>query len=84
MDSQRMCVVCREMKSKEELIRVVKMPDGAVIDESFKAQGRGAYICKKSECINMARRRKAFERSLSCGMSADFYDGLEAMITDAE
>ncbi len=84
MESQRMCVVCRQMKSKTELVRVVRVPDGARIDETFKAQARGAYICKTPECIKNARRRRAFERSLSCGVSAELYDSLEAMMADAK
>ena len=72
------------MKPKEDLLRVVKLPQGIVLDNTFKAQGRGAYICKESECIKMARKRRAFERSLSCGVDAGLYDYLEAMITDAE
>ena len=41
----RMCVGCREMKPKKELIRVVHQPDGGVIlDRTGKAAGRGAYL----------------------------------------
>jgi len=83
MNSQRMCVVCRQMRPKEELLRIVRMPDGIRIDETFKAQGRGAYICKSVQCIKEARRRRAFERSLSSGVGAELYDSLEAMIADA-
>lgn len=83
MNSQRMCVVCRQMKSKTELLRVVRVSGVTEIDESFKAQGRGAYICKATECIQNARRRRAFERSLSCGVAAELYDSMEAMIADA-
>ena len=84
MNSQRMCVVCRQMKPKEELVRVVRLNDEIEFDETFKAQGRGAYICKCAECINNARRRRAFERSFSCGIGAELYDKLEAMIADAK
>lgn len=84
MDSRRMCVICRQMKLKEELIRVVKMPDGIEIDITFKAQGRGAYICRQNGCIENARRRRAFERSFSGSVGAELYDSLEAMKTDAE
>ncbi len=84
MNSQRMCVVCRQMKFKEELIRVVKTPNGAAVDTTFKAQGRGAYICNLGDCIKNARRRRAFERSLSGNVAAELYDSLEALIADAE
>ena len=48
----RMCIVCRQMKQKQELVRVVKNKEGEVfIDPTFKANGRGAYVCKDQQCI---------------------------------
>ena len=65
MDSLRMCVVCRQMKSKSELLRTVKVKgEDPRIDLTFKAQGRGAYICKDKKCIESAEKRKVFERAL--------------------
>ena len=84
MDSQRMCVVCRQMKLKNELIRVVKLVDGAAVDTTFKAQGRGAYICRTSGCIENARHRRAFERSFSGSVKPELYDSLEEIVTNAE
>ena len=49
---QRMCVSCRERRDKKDLIRVVLGPDGDIsYDPTGKASGRGAYLCKKEECI---------------------------------
>ena len=46
----RMCVGCREMKPKAELMRVVKPQDGdCAIDRTGKAPGRGAYVCESAE-----------------------------------
>ena len=43
----RMCVGCREMKEKRDLIRIVRTPDGeAVLDPTGKRSGRGAYVCR--------------------------------------
>ena len=83
MNSQRMCVVCRQMKSKEQLVRVVRTVDGMSIDPTFKAQGRGAYICRAAECVSKARRLRAFERSFSGRVDALVYDGLEDLIKNA-
>ena len=48
---QRTCVVCRQVKPKRELIRVVRTPEGrVVVDETGKASGRGAYLCRKRVC----------------------------------
>ena len=50
-----MCVGCREMKEKRELLRVVHTPDGAVfLDRTGKANGRGAYVCKSAQCLQKA------------------------------
>ena len=43
----RMCVVCRQMKEKSELLRVTKNGGEFSVDVSGKLPGRGAYICKK-------------------------------------
>jgi predicted RNA-binding protein YlxR (DUF448 family) len=59
----RMCVVCREMKPKKDLIRVVNSTGEIVLDETGKASGRGAYVCK-SDCIENLQKRKSFERAL--------------------
>ncbi len=46
---QRMCVGCREMKNKRDLIRVVRTPEGNIeIDPTGKKSGRGAYLCPDS------------------------------------
>ena len=43
----RMCVGCREMKEKRELLRIVKNAEGQIsFDRVGKAPGRGAYICR--------------------------------------
>lgn len=61
----RMCVACREMRAKKELVRVVRTPEGAVrIDRTGRMNGRGAYLCDKEECLNRALKIKALERAL--------------------
>lgn len=79
MDSLRMCVVCREMKPKSELLRVVKLEGGEKFDPTFKKQGRGAYICTSPECASKARKTRAFERSFSGRVDSAIYDKLEEM-----
>ena len=61
----RMCISCGEMRPKKELIRVVRSPDGNVaIDGGGKASGRGAYLCKRTECVAQAKKRRILERNL--------------------
>jgi uncharacterized protein len=47
---QRTCIVCRQVKAKRELVRIVRTDTGVVVDTSGKKQGRGAYLCKAKEC----------------------------------
>ena len=55
----RMCVGCGEMTPKKELIRIVTDPDGNVsVDPTGKKAGRGAYICKSTDCLKKAGKSK--------------------------
>jgi len=61
----RQCVGCGEMTDKREMMRVVKTPEDAItLDFKGKMNGRGAYICKKTECLEKALKNKGLERSL--------------------
>ena len=80
----RMCVGCREMKPKKELLRVVKPQEGdAHIDQKGKAPGRGAYVCPSVECLKKARKSKALERALECTIAPEVFDQLEGQIAQA-
>ena len=77
----RMCVGCREMKPKMELLRVVKPQDGdARIDRSGKAAGRGAYVCDNIECLKKAEKIRALDRALDTKIEADVFRQLEEQI----
>ncbi len=52
---QRTCVACRRARPKKAMIRVVRAPDGSIrLDETGKANGRGAYLCRSRQCWNQA------------------------------
>ena len=57
---ERMCVVCRQMKPKTELLRIVNGADGVVVDKSGKMNGRGVYVCANKECVTKAINSKGF------------------------
>ncbi len=81
----RMCVGCREMKPKKELLRVVRTPEGEVlIDLTGKKSGRGAYICASSACLAKARKQRQLERAFECAVDAAAYEALEASVSAAE
>ncbi len=73
----RQCLGCHEMKDKRELIRVVKDNENHfAIDITGKMNGRGAYICKKMECLSKAIKTKALERSFKMSIPAEVYTKL--------
>lgn len=77
---QRMCVSCRKMKQKSELIRVVKSGDAVEIDINGKKSGRGAYICKNEECIKTAKKRRVLSKHFKTAVSDDFYDAVAEVL----
>ncbi|MBH1942306.1 YlxR family protein [Mobilitalea sibirica] len=74
----RMCTGCGEMKSKKEMIRVLKTPeDEIVIDSTGKKNGRGAYICCSVSCLQKAIKTKGLERSLKVSIPKELVETLE-------
>jgi hypothetical protein len=62
---QRTCTGCREVKPKKALIRIVRTPEKTIIvDPTGKANGRGAYICPRKECLESAIKSKRLSRAL--------------------
>ena len=68
----RKCIGCNEMVEKDTLIRV--------IDEQQRIQSRGAYICKKKECLEKVLKNRGLERSLKCKISDDFYNEIKQVM----
>lgn len=80
----RMCLGCREMKPKKELLRVVRSPEGEVsLDPTGRKSGRGAYVCKSADCLQRAIKQRQIERAFECTLSeetkAALTDTLESM-----
>ena len=70
----RKCAGCGLERPKGEMLRVVRAPDGSVsIDASGRAQGRGAYICRNSVCLDRALKKNAFARVLKHTVDRSFY-----------
>ncbi len=73
-----MCVGCREMKPKKELIRIVRTPDGEVIlDSTGKKSGRGVYLCPEKECLVKALKGKLLEKNLQQPISEEIIERLK-------
>ncbi len=74
----RMCVVCRELSEKREMLRVVKNSEGKIfIDFSYKAAGRGAYVCNNPECVKKLKKQRILNKVFSCSVGDDVYAAVE-------
>ena len=79
-----MCLGCKEMKPKKELIRVVRNNEGEIsIDTVGKKPGRGAYICKCQECLEQAIKAKRLDKAFETSISIDIYDNLRKQLEDS-
>lgn len=75
----RMCVVTGEIHPKKELLRIVKAPDGTfAIDDSGRANGRGAYVIKDPKVVALAKKSKALDRAFRSPVPESLYEALEA------
>ena len=74
----RQCTGCREMKSKKEMMRVLKTAeDEIILDTTGKKNGRGAYVCFSMECLEKAIRSHGLERSLKASIPDEVYQNLK-------
>ena len=77
----RTCVVTKESLPKQELLRIVKTPEGEVkVDEGGKCNGRGAYIKKDIQVLEQAKKSKILEKRLECTIEDSVYDDIKNII----
>ena len=74
----RQCIGCGEMKSKKEMIRVIKTAEGEILlDATGRKTGRGAYLCPSMECFKKAVKGRGLERSFKMAIPREVYETLE-------
>ena len=74
----RQCIGCGEMKSKKEMIRVLKTSeDEIVLDATGRKNGRGAYLCPSMDSFKKAVKNKGLERSFKTAIPKEVYETLE-------
>ena len=74
----RQCIGCGEMKSKKEMIRVIKTAeDQILLDATGRKNGRGAYLCPSMECFKKAVKGRGLERSFKMAIPREAYETLE-------
>ena len=81
----RRCVACNEQREKNELLRIVRTPEKSVeIDLTGKKNGRGAYICKKEECLKRIVKSKRLERVFETKIDDKLYENIRGVIIEKE
>lgn len=81
----RRCVGCQEMKSKKEMLRILKTAENEfVLDATGRKNGRGAYLCFSKECLEKARKNKGLERSFKQTIPKEVYENLEKELENLE
>lgn len=77
----RTCVVTNEKFEKKDLIRIVKDNTGKIfVDETGKANGRGAYIKKDLEVLEKAKKSKILDKRLEITVPDEIYNELSNII----
>ena len=72
----RICLIKREKILKSDLFRVTLKDNVPTFDKEQNMAGRGAYIKKDKEVIEIARKRHAFIKALKCNNEGNIYDEL--------
>lgn len=63
------------MKTKEELLRIIKQKDGSFTFNP-KAMGRGAYVCRSQECVQLCMKKKLLNRAYKTNIDETVYKQL--------
>ncbi len=74
----RQCVGCGLMRGKKEMMRILKTAENEIcLDVTGKKNGRGAYVCRSRECLQMTRKNRGLDRSFRMNIPDEVYDALE-------
>ncbi|MED9813005.1 MAG: YlxR family protein [Longibaculum muris] len=75
----RKCVATGEQLPKKELIRVVRNKEGEVfVDPTGKMNGRGAYLKRSLEAIEIAQKKGVLKRALEVDIPDSVYEELKS------
>ncbi len=74
---KRMCIVCKEMKDKKSLLRIIRTPEGEYrFDKTGKRNGRGAYVCDDVNCVEKCLKKKFLNKAFRDNIDQKIYDAL--------
>lgn len=81
----RKCVACQGQFPKKDLLRVVSHPeDGISVDSTGKKNGRGAYICKTVECVNLAQKNRRLQQALKTQIEDGVYEQIKELLQSSD
>ena len=74
----RTCIGCGTERTKKELIRIVRTPEGEIrLDPAGRMNGRGAYLCRDPECMRKAWKTRGLDRAFRESVPREAYERLE-------
>ena len=73
---ERKCVACRQNNQQCEMLRLAKIDNEYKFDEKNQMGGRGAYVCKNNTCIQLAIKKKLFNRAFKTNIDSSIYEEL--------
>lgn len=80
---QRRCIGCMTSFDKNTLIRVLRKPsDEIIIDTTRGMDGRGVYLCCKTDCLKKAEKSRKLERAFKRAIPRELYQHLEEQINE--
>lgn len=74
----RTCVACRQVRTKREMVRVVRTPTGVKVDPTGKMAGRGAYLCRDRACWEQGVRSHQLGQALKTTLTSEEVEALRA------
>lgn len=77
----RKCVATQEQLPKKELIRIVRNKEGEVfVDPTGKMNGRGAYLKRSLEAIEIAEKKGVLKRALNVDIPDSIFEELKTYV----
>jgi predicted RNA-binding protein YlxR (DUF448 family) len=79
----RRCIVTGERRAKEEMVRCVVGPDGAIVpDVGAALPGRGLWLTSRRDIVAVAVKKRVFDRAArrAVTLPADLADRIEALL----
>ena len=72
-----MCIACRQLFEKKEMLRVVRNDEKIFLDFTSKASGRGAYVCDNPDCVKKLKKQRLLNKVFSFPVDDEIYQAIE-------